>query len=503
MISIHEILTEHWDFWLKIGNVKDLCYSNIQRIVNGDLDNTDDRVSKMLLIVDQFERSIRTYIVKYQQWRYQDGYATKSTASYKCIAGHAHGYDPINRLFILECFLFGLLSISNKRHLIDGNDITPEEINEMMHKDRNIMLFTKRPIYKWSARMVMLQLRLISIRWNHLKGIATNPLFRSGIVKLLEKLEVRLYVIVSRSIANDDLFIISSAEEGGILSNDFKGKIYCTPQNNCGLDNISNTGSWITNLITTASRVISKIRNTIHTLDQLISVETCKPCSEVSVGIISQNWEIRVANFERFLVDNATVYLETKQLQSLVVQSICPSIVGLDVMARSSSSLGNSTAESDTNYWIKSRDVASSNVTNWLDYYVSEQDADYFLNSPLKEALYDIRESALIHTFQLCSKRNGGNPFNFCQKFFIRLDYIHNVRNLVFRDMAELSLPFIVKVGADYVVCVGGKSNTFLAANIAEALLFWSVIFEKGLNWMVKDISFKNIYKDIFRVASN
>src|SRR4029078_9305832 len=95
VISIHEILTEHCDFWLKLGNVKDLCYTNIDRILNEELDDLDHRVGKMLLIVSQFEISIKAYIKKYQEWRHQDGYATKSTASYKCIAGHAHGFDPI------------------------------------------------------------------------------------------------------------------------------------------------------------------------------------------------------------------------------------------------------------------------------------------------------------------------------------------------------------------------------------------------------------------------
>lgn len=503
--SIHDIMINHFLFWddtLKIYYFcKDKIVDFIIRIEMKQPLTPEERsmMHKMSFHMIKTKHTIIEYLKYYQQWRQNDGCFTGSSASSKCVAGHAHGWDAINRIFILESNLFNALTYSKKKKIFDEKRFTTKEIKSLVSKDHCILIFNKNPIHKWSARMIVLQLRSICQRWNHLYNFLKNENFRSAILKLITQIQYRVYVLIHNGSIHNDLSTNKMILNEGVLSEQFNGKIICTPQNNCGMSSLTSKGSWLENLILTCSRIITKIQNTIIMIDRLAPLSSCTYISDLSTSFLPKNWTIKVDELESMLYEKCLELLDTGQLQESLAKSLCPSLIGIDALVRVSDIFGSDRV-SRVGYFEKSRNISPTGMCLWLDSYLKYQTKDYIFESPISNVLYDMKQITLLHAFELICKKDGNNPMGFIKEYFVRLECVKDDEDIVFKNWPQYNVPFVVKMGANYIVCRGGTPLAIYCGTICEALFVWALILKKFNRWKIDELNLKSIYKNIFKI---
>ena len=503
LVDMHHIVGLHFDFWMEVMQFKLKCEEYILELIESadKSEHKEKLVNKTAFMILKIIKMQKKYLFDYQAFRRTDGGFTGSICSVKCLAGHAHGWDFINRLFSLESFLFGHLYHHTKRKYIQGTTMTTEEIESLLHKDVAVLLFDKKPIYQWSAKMVQLQLKTISQKWNNIRGVTTNPILRSAINKILDQLQYRLYILVEHGVMDDDLQKPFDGAQEGIMSDNFKGKIICTPQNNCGMNSMTSKHSWLTNLIIAMSRLITKLQNTMFLLDEVVPIEHVVNYVDMFKNKTAVNQKVarKIINFEKVMIQETTIMLENDQLQKMIVWGICPSIIGIDILSRTGD-VYSSVTQDDYDFWSKSRNIAPTGVCIWMDNYLQEQKRDYILESPLTEIMFDLREIAFFNTFEIFSKKDGRNDIGFLNKFFVRLEHLQNIHDVLFRDMYELDVPFIMKVGAEYIVSIMKKKIIISCDRATVAIVLWAELLKRVNNWKINDINLKVIYKNLFKI---
>lgn len=503
--NLHDIVVLHKEFW---DNTLEIYFYCKDKIVDYIIKiETNQHVSmheksiahKMSFLILIIKKTIKKYIEYYQIWRKNDGCFTGSAASAKCVAGFAHGWDAINRVFTLESTLFSAFNYATRKKIFDKNQFTTDEIKSLISKNHCILIFSNNPIHKWSARMIILQLRSICQRWNHLYNFLKNQFFRSAIHKLITQIQYRVYVLIDNGTNHDELTSNKSSFNEGVLSETFNGKIICTPQNNCGMSSLTSKGSWLDNLIMTSSRIITKIQNTLLMMDKLAPIDSCFYVASLHNKFLPTNWKLKVGELENMLLEKSLELLDTGQLQESLAKSLCPSLIGIDALVRVSDIFGSDRA-SRVGYFEKSRNISPTGMCLWLDSYLKYQSKDYIYDSAISKYLYDLRQITLLHTFELVCKKDGTNPVGFLKEYFIRLECVKDSEDIIFKDMTKYDVPFIVKIGANYIVCRGGKTMSVYCGTICEALFVWALILKKFNRWKIGDLNLKSIYKNIFKI---
>ena len=503
LVNMHHILGLHFDFWMEVLQFKLASEEYLMELLENPEKSPqkDILIEKTCLMISKISKLQKKYLLDYQTYRTKDGGFTGSICSMKCLAGHAHGWDFINRLFSLESLLFGHLFRLTKIKYIQNIFFDGDEIESLIHKDVAVLLFDKKPIYQWSAKMVQLQLKTLSQKWNNIRGLSTNAILRSAINKMLHQLQFRLYILIEHGVMDDDLQQPFDGPQEGIMSDNFKGKIICTPQNNCGMNSMTSKNSWLTNLIISMSRLVTKLQNTMHLLDLICPLEHIVDYSDMFKNPTAVNRKVarKIANFEKIMIQESTNMLDNDQLQKMVIWGICPSIIGIDILSRTGDIYSASTQD-DHDFWSKSRNLAPTGMCIWMDNYLQEQKKDYILDSPLTHIMYDLREIAFFNTFEIYSKKDGRNEIGFLNKFFIRLEHLQNIHDIVFKDMYELDIPFITKVGAEYVVSIMKKKIVISCDRAAVAIVLWAELLKRVNDWKINDINLRLIYRNLFKI---
>lgn len=501
----HDIMIQHFLFWDDTLKIYYFCKDKIvDFIIKTEMKQPifpeeKSMVHKMSFHMMMTKKTIIRYLQYYQRWRKNDGCFTGSSSSSKCVAGHAHGWDAINRIFILESSLFAALTYSKKKKIFDKYRFTTKEIKTLISKDHCLLIFINNPVHKWSARMIVLQLRSICQRWNHMYNFLKNDNFRSAIKKLIIQIQYRVYVLINNGTDHVDLSINKMTMNEGVLSEQFNGKIICTPQNNCGMSSLTSKGSWLENLILTCSRIITKIQNTIIMIKKLAPLSSCSYISELNPAFLPRNWESKIDELESMLYEKCLELLDTGQLQESLAKSLCPSLIGIDALVRVSDIFGSDRV-SRVGYFEKSRNISPTGMCLWLDSFLKYQNKDYIFESPLSKALYDMKQITLLHAFELICKKDGNNPMGFVKEYFVRLECVKDDEDIVFNNWAQHNVPFIVKMGANYIVGRGGTPVAIYCGTICEALFIWALILKKFNRWKINELNLKSIYKNIFKI---
>lgn len=494
-VNMHHIIETHYDFWIEIFELKAKCEDYIMQ-----RNAKTKYVTKSCYIISIITKLQKKYLFIYQEFRRTNGEFIGSVNAIKCCAGHAHGWTFINRLFMLEAMIFNFLYYDTKKKYFKSFQLTSKEIESLIHKDVGLLILNTKPVHLWSAKMIQLQCKLISQKWNHIKGLTNNSTLQTALRKLFTLIQMRLYLLIENGMVNVDLQKPYEGAQEGIMSENFKGKIICTPQNNCGMSSVTSKDSWLTNLIITLSKLLTKLQNTLYLIsliapkDRLINFETKlnqKGDSNVKI-------QFKVSNFNEIIQDEVEQMLDNNQLQKMLISSLCPSIIGIDVLTRASDVYGGAT-QADYDLWSKARNVAPTGVNIWLDEYLQDQKKEYILESSLKSILYDLKDLCVFNTFDLLSKRDGRNDMGFLRKFVIRIEELQTKYDLVFKDMHEYDIPLIIKVGADYIVMISKKRLFFHCGSSVTAIVLWAELLKKVNNWKIKDIDFKVIYKNLFK----
>jgi len=496
-INMHHIVSNHFDFWIEIMEFKIKCEEYI-------LDNQFRNISKIneaCSIISLITKIQKKYLLEYQDFRKSTGEFTGSISSIKCCAGYAHGWDLINRIFSLESLIFTNLYYDTRKKYISKTQLDTDEISILMHKNVSLLIFSKKPIHQWSAKMVQLQLKVISLKWNHIKGLATNGVLRSSLFKLLHLCQLRLYVLIENGVLDPELQKPFEGLQEGIMSENFKGKIICTPQNNCGMNSVTSKNSWIVNLILSMSRLLTKLQNTLYLIDKIIPLSCVVPASRMLQRKTKESVKLyqKFTNFDQIITKEAEEMLDTGQMQKVLSWSICPSIIGIDVLSRSSDIYG-SASQDDFDFWSKSRNIAPTGIGIWMDSYLQEQKKDYILYSSLTDILYDIKDLTILNTFDIFSKKDGRNDMGFLRKFVIRIEHLQNCYDLVFKDMHDYNIPLIVKVGADYVSLISKKKIYIACDSASQSIIMWAELLKRVNQWKIRDINLRVIYKNLFKI---
>lgn len=494
--AIHDAFVNHYDFWMEVFRIKSLCEDHILHLAN----NRHIRIHRLSYTTIKIKQLMKQKLSMYSEWRLNDGCFIGSPATIKCCAGHAHGWTAIDRVYVLESIIFLNLNYHTKKKMIDKVKLTKEEVSSLVDKKHHILLHTETPIHQWSARMMMLQLRLISQRWNHLRDIARDPHFRNGMKKLLIQLQYRSFILIGKGIHNQELQTQKSIADEGVLSANFNGKIICTPQTNCGMSSIVSKGSWLENLVLSCSKIITKIYNCLISLDRLCPIRSCITIERFQEKqSLSHGLSLMMLRMKKMMAEKSSELIGSGQIQEQLAASLCVSLVGIDVMARKTDAFGAGD-EAEYNHFVKARNISPTGMCLWLDSYLKHQDQKYIINSELTHILRDMREIAILHTFETISKKEGNNDMGFMRKFFMRLENVSDYQDLVYSDMAQYTVPFILKVGSNYVVCQASKMTTVFCKSAAEALAIWAIFMDKFKQWKIGNINFGSIYKPIFYI---
>ena len=495
--NLHDILVLHFEFWDKLFEIYYYCKDQILNLINNV--SQKQNLYKLSCISIQIKQIAKKFLIYYQKWRVNEGCFSGAPSITKCVAGHAHGFDAVNRVFMLESILFNALNYNSQAKIFDNIKFTKLEIAELIDKQHPILIFMQNPVYKWSARMIMLQLRCICQRWNNLSDFLMNDRFLSALSKLLNQIQYRLYVIIDNASREKKLYEADCVQNEGVLADGFNGKIICTPQNNCGMSSITFKGSWLENLIMNSSRILTKLQNVIYMLEKLVSTSDSLYMNQLPKTFYSNTLIKRHQEFKDIIYEKADELLDTGQLQELITKSICLSIIGIDTTVRVSDSFSNDRS-TNISAFEKARNIAPTGVCLYLDSFLRSQNKDYIFNSSISKYCCDISQIALLHTFEWISKKDGINPVGFINRYFIRSENLKEVESTVFKDFKELRTPFIVKVGANYIVCRGGSKNVIYCQTIIDALFIWGIILKKFNKWKIGKLNLKSIYKNIFHI---
>jgi hypothetical protein len=499
---IHEIIVNHFNFWNDMFRIKNLCEDHILYIASSSQQSSavNIRAHRLSYTTIKIKQLMKRMLKKYDDWRLKDGCFIGSPAMNKCCAGHAHGWTAIDRVYVLESLIFLNTNYHTKKKMIDASKLTKEEVSSLIDKKHHVLIHTETPVHQWSARMIMLQMRLISQRWNNLRHVAMDIYFRNGMKKLLLQIKYRSFVLIGKGLSNKDLQTQKSIADEGVLSENFNGKIVCTPQTNCGMSSIVSKGSWLDNLILSCSKIITKLQSCMISLDQLCDIRSCITVDKFQERkFVTHNMSLVLMRMKKMMVEKASELIDSGQIQEQLAMSLCVSLVGIDIMSRKTDSFGAGD-ETEYNHFVKARNVAPTGMCLWLDSYLKHQDKKYIIDSELTHILKDMREIAIFHTFETISKKEGNNDMGFMRKFFIRLESVSDHSALVFEDMAQYTVPFILKVGANYVVCQASKQTTVFCKTAAEAVSVWAIFMDKFKKWKIGNINFGSIYRPIFYI---
>lgn len=497
--TIHESIILHFNFWNDMFRIKNLCEDHILYIAQST-STMHARIHRLSYTTIKIKQLMKQMLKKYDDWRLNDGCFVGSPAMNKCCAGHAHGWTAIDRIYVLESLIFLNMNYHTKKKMIDAVKLSKEELSSLIDKKHHVLIHTETPIHQWSARMIMLQMRLISQRWNHLRNVALDVHFRSGMKKLLIQLKYRSFVLIGKGIHNKDLQMQNSIADEGVLSANFNGKIICTPQTNCGMSSIVSKGSWLDNLVLSCSKIVTKLQSCMISLDRLCPVKSCITIERFQDrSAVAHGFGLLLMRMKKMMMEKSTELIDSGQIQEQLAFSLCVSLVGIDVMSRKTDSFGTGD-ESEYNYFVKARNVAPTGMCLWLDSYLKHQDKKYIIESELAHILRDMREIAILHTFETISKKEGNNDMGFMRKFFIRLESVSDYSALVFEDMVQYTIPFILKVGSNYVVCQASKETTVFCKTAHEAVSVWAMFMDRLKRWKIGNINFGSIYRPIFYI---
>ena len=503
-IKIHRLICDHWEYCDQLLYIKSFCEDVILDMIHKSKINKtkiNPKIHHFAYTSNMIKKLIKKKLFDYQSWRIKDGDFIGSLSAVRCCAGYAHGWTAISRVFILESRLFSSLTYHSKNKILTSNQFTKEEIMSLIDKDHCILLFNKKPIHQWSAKMISLQIRLIAQRWNHMKNFIKNIYFRSAIQKLINQIQYRGYTLIENGVKTPDLQKEVNIAEEGVLSKNFNGKIICTPQNNCGMSSLTSKGSWLDNLILTISKSITKLQNTLKVLNKICHMDENNENGiyfhDIPTQFIPKSYYKTFDKFKAYLLSKTIEMLDSSQLQDTIVHALGPSLVGIDVLNRHTESFGTQTKH-DNDYWIKSRTIAPATMCLWMDSYVRDLKYEYILNSELAKVLVDMPQIAFLQTFEILSKKEGNNDMGFVNKFFVRIEHIRNVYNIVMEDMVKSKIPVIIKVGANYIVKRPNEKTYFYCETIVESIFIWMIIMKHFNHWKIDNINFENIYKNLF-----
>lgn len=480
-------VARHWDHW---NTVLKLVAHQTPLVIR------DRDIAGAFKIATQRDSAVRQMQL-YNDWRIKDGHYQDSPATTKCSGGSAHGWEPITRVFIMEALLFDFIGRRRRTDMWKEYEFKRADIAELTAHGQEVLIQKSETISRWSARMVMLQLRALSQRFNHMANLTTNVALRIAIRKLLNQCRLRSYRLIEIGCRCPEVQKPASQKGDGLMSGKFTGCIVCTPQNNCGMSTISSSGSWLNNFSKSVARCITKISNVFAWVDVFAPVGgRCKVASEISPDIMGPDWSAKVRNFRRKAESIATHILDADQLQDQVIRSICPSIIGVDCTVRGDDA---DLAAGSQGIWDTSNRIAHTACSVWLDSYLRYQRGDYFLSSSLSKAFPDMEAACIAHAFEISSRRDGKNTFGFLETFFVRPEEAQNIRDTIIRDMASHTTPFIAKIGAQYVVAFAGRDFSIACRDMCEAIVTWAICFERAKKWTLKlnGINFESIYKPI------
>ena len=494
VLVLHAAVERHLNFWEKQC---DFVCQSIEMCVKT---RSIKLVKSLCFALDGATQAIKNYA----EWRRMDGCYRNSPSTVRCIGGHCHGCDSISKVFMIETMLYDMIGKKRRMSLWVELDFDRKEMEAMIGGDGGnvvygtrgcILMNTKTPVRKWSFRMVLLQLESISQRINNIKGLGTNVPMRRALFKLIKQCDLRMYCILSEALNYPNLQKKSTQEGNGLMSGNFTGEIKCTPQNNCGMSTIAPLGTWTDRLMWTFSRSSTKILNVIMWIDNMISDRMMSVRNGTnSSDIFGDDYEERLTNFRRSALDNVDMFLNSGQLQNQVAESLYPTIVGVDASVRRIDISQNFGDENDT--WSAAKSIAPANVTKWMDSFLLQKRADFFLHSEHVKYMRDIREFAIIHTFEISCSRDGLNAAGFASSFLMRPEEIQ-AHNSTLSEMISMGVPIICKTGADYIVALCGNKTSIECEDACEALLVWSICMDKICNWKVKKIGFSHVYMSI------
>lgn len=483
-IAIHAAIRNHWRHWSAAANAMDdlvdLCVQH--------------NSAKALRNVRRFRDKCARYMSYYLSWRVNDGCYRNSPASIKCCGGNSHGWDAVSRVFVVESILYDLMGPVRQQRLWDNLKMNSDDVRILMRNGVSILLKNNAPVGRWSARMIMMQLRSTSQRINHIHHLATDVRLRNAISKLTRQCELRAYALVCKSMDYEELQQKSTHEGEGLLSGRFVGKIVCTPQNNCGMSTVSSFGTWTDQFVWSFSRCASKISNVLMWINKLIP-EVCVRVKEDNSNALGEEFHERLATFKETAVEKVHMLLGADQLQEQVVNSLYPSIIGVDASVRKIEIIQDPRNNNDV--WASAKAIAPTNISKWIDSYVRVMRGDFYLEGPICKEFPDIREFCVLHAFEICTRRDGRNSSGFLSTFFIRTEEIQ-AHMATFREMEALSVPIVCKIGADYIVSLCGRDVAVVCDDACEALMAWSVCMEKMCAWKVSDLDFSHVYAPIF-----
>lgn len=485
-VELHAAIAHHWTHWKTSASIMGSCFDRC-------VETHDVEYAHMLR---QCRDKCRHALSNYARWRVGDGCYRCSPSLTKCCGGTAHGWDAICRVFLLESMMFDLIGPERRLRLWRLAAFTKEDLIILTDRRVSVLMSTRIPLWKWSSHMVIMQVRSISQRLNHIEGMAKDGRMRAALSKLVRQCEMRAYALVNASCNYPDLHQKSTHQGEGLLSGKFVGKIVCTPQNNCGMSTVSSFGTWTDRFVWSFSRCSTKVSNILLWADKLIpadAVDTSSMCTKEALGV---DFKARVQRFRESALERTVALLDADQLQEQVVASLYPSIVGVDSAVRKMELIQDPRRNSDV--WASALAIAPSGLSKWMVSYVRIKRRDFYIESHHAKAMPDIKQLAFLHAFEISTKRDGRNSAGFLSSFILRTEEIQ-AHSSTLREMSSLSVPVICKIGADYIVSIAGKQVAIFCEDACEALVTWSMIMESMFDWKIQGIDFSSIYAPLFR----
>jgi len=445
--------------------------------------------------LDELKKRIPTF----SGWRWEDGMFLKSPAVIKCCGGYAHGWDSINRVFIMESMMFDTIGKERQDELFKEVSFKKKEEVEALLKN-SLLVENRKPIKEWDTRTIFLQLRAICQRWNHISSLAYDKHLRKALFYMVSQIELRSYQIVRSALDYPELLKKESSKEGGLESKTFDGRIVCTPNNNYGMSIISSSGSWLDKTIWRISRTTSKIMSLLIWLEKLVPVDDVILLKDIKEDMFGKTWEKDIERFRKSAHKYCNELIESKQIQNSISKSIYPSIVGLDSDIRQGEFSMNSLSEKNCSIWATSSAMVHRPCDLWIKTYLRIAKSDYYLSSKMSEGFPDLESICVFHSFESATKRDNRNSFGFLDTFFARLECASQKRYTLTKDMKNGKVPYIMKVGAEYCVITSYKTGlVILCENAVEAIMTWCALLEKLNHWFIADdCNVENIYKPIF-----
>lgn len=438
--------------------------------------------------------TLRTSIMHLARWRIEDGCHACSPALVRCCGSSAHGWDAIARAFTLEAIAFEYIGRRRRREMWNEMSFTERDLHELVHPRTGVLVCVRTPVHRWSEKMVITQVRAVSQRFNHLRGIAHRRLLRVALTKLLRQCELRAYALLYAGTFHTRLHVPPTQSDKGLLSGDFAGQITCTPANNCGMSNVSSSGTWCERMAWSLARCCTKVSNVIYVTHRLCRGRVRSFASMARACAPEQgDMHAAAAMFSRTAEHRMVDMLNADQLQAQIVDSLYPSVVGFDAPARKDTTSQDQSRDADI--WSSAASIAPSAVRKWMTSYARVSRRALFIDSAMRRAVPDLYELGVVHTFEVATRRDGQNAAGFLPSFFVRVDEAQSCFSTM-REMESLKAPIVVKVGASYAAAVPGRNITVACDSAAEAIVAWAY-FMRASQWRIDRIDFSSLYEPI------